>query len=149
MKISKEICRKTDLKATLKKLAGSSVEKTQKLSKKLLREVNEENKAEADLGDIEKRMKEIKIKQKDEKFDSKKNEVHDLIKRVENVSLKTKQPSQNSKLFSSIELKSSSKVVVSLPKSDDLLLKRLQHLELENYIHKIKMKLDDHKPDES
>ena len=67
---------------------------------------------------------------------------------MENVSLKTKQPSQNSKLFSPIELKSSSKGVESLPKSDDSLLKRLKHLELENYIHKIKMKLDDHKPDQ-
>ena len=146
MEINKEVCRKTDLKATLKKLKASSQEKTQKLSKKLLHQINNENKLEPDMTDIEKSMKEINIKQKDEKFESKDNEVHDLIKRVESVSLKTRQQSQHSKLFTPLKLKSSSTVVETLPKSDDSLLKRLKHLELENNIHKIKIKLDDYKP---
>merc|ERR1719232_690546 len=74
MKINKDICKKTDLKATLKKLKGSSHEKTQKLSRKLLHQINNENKPEADIADLEKSMKDIRIKNKDEKFDSKDKE---------------------------------------------------------------------------
>ena len=153
--LNKDIWKKTVLRETLKKLKGSSNKQIRKLARKMLKRFSYEKEPGSDLNDIEKKMKEINIKPKKENVSGKsdvqekvqdkvQDEVQDLIKRVESVSLKqNKQYDTSSKLFTPLIPDSSSTFGNSHPKSDDFRLKRL---ELENNIHRMKVKLDDYKP---
>merc|ERR1712045_349764 len=149
IKLDRKVVKNTNLEKTLKKLKQSSHEKTQKLARKLLDELKGETKSLENIDDISCKMKDIKIKEKETNTSQSMNsKIETLMQRVEKVSIKEsrKDDQKSAKLFATpYKLKTSAKSGESFPKPDHSLLKRLKHLELENNLHKIKMKLDDYK----
>ena len=150
IKLDRKVVRNTNLEKTLKKLKHSSHEKTQKLARKLLDQLKGETKSLENIDDISSKMRDIKIKEKETNTttQSMNSKIETLMQRVEKVSLKEsrKDDQKSGKLFATpYKLKTSAKSGESFPKPDHSLLKRLKHLELENNLHKIKMKLDDYK----
>ena len=149
IKLDRKVVKNTNLEKTLKKLKHSSHEKTQKLARKLFDQLKGETKSLENIDDISSKMRDIKIKEKETNTTQSMNsKIETLMQRVEKVSIKEsrKDDQKSAKLFATpYKLKTSAKSGESFPKPDHSLLKRLKHLELENNLHKIKMKLDDYK----
>ena len=149
IKLDRKVVKNTNLEKTLKKLKHSSHEKTQKLARKLLDQLKGETKSLENIDDISSKMKDVKIKEKEtSNTQSMNSKIETLMQRVEKVSIKEsrKDDQKSTKLFATpYKLKTSAKTGESFPKPDHSLLKRLKHLELENNLHKIKMKLDEYK----
>ena len=153
LNLRKEIVEKTKLSETLKMLKTSSNEKTSKLARKVSDKIKGRDKSADDIDNIANKMKTVKLKdsKSSESSASKESNILDLTRRVENISIKSgKAEKTSSKLFATpFKFQNTQKVTEPQQTAcggDQQLLIRLKQLEIENNLHKIKLKLDNYKP---
>ena len=152
LRYNEKMCKNPSLDTTLGKYCKSSIAKTKKIAGKILDKIESIRKAKSAVDTITESIVQLKIKEKDDskktenkKFDSD-IEVIKVSKTVEGISLKE---IKSAELFTKPNKVHSSKPTIvkeekPIEVDQDSLMARLKKLELENKIHKIKIKLDDY-----
>ena len=152
LRYNEKMCKNPSLDTTLRKYCKSSIAKTKKIAGKILEKIESIRKAKSAVDTITDSIVQLKIKEKDDskktenkKFDSD-IEVIKVSKTVEGISLKE---IKSAELFTKPNKVHSAKPTIvkeekPIEVDQDSLMARLKKLELENKIHKIKIKLDDY-----